>query len=78
MMADVSSLIAGDAAAFESLLQMLMSPQNEHRAAAEQGFAKLKDHPDACVTQLLRSLRSSPHAECRSLSAVLLRKVLPI
>lgn len=74
-MADVSVLVAGDANAFETLLQMLMSTQNEQRSHAEKVFAELKKHPDACATQLVRSLRTSPHQESRSLCAVLLRKV---
>ena len=74
-MADVNSLVAGDAAAFEGLLQMLMSSQNEQRSHAEKLFAELKKHPDACANQLVRSLRTSPNVESRSLCAVLLRKV---
>lgn len=74
-MGDLNSIINGDVGAFESLLQMLMSPQNEERAAAEQAFSKLKEHPEPCASQLIRSLKSSSRPECRSLSAVLLRKV---
>ena len=74
-MADVSVLVAGDANSFEALLQMLMSAQNEQRSHAEKVFAELKKHPDACATQLIRSLRTSPQLESRSLCAVLLRKV---
>jgi hypothetical protein len=73
-MADISALVAGDAAAFEGLLQMLMSAQNEQRSVAEKAFAELKKHPDACASQLVRGLRTSPNLESRSLCAVLLRK----
>lgn len=74
-MADIGALVAGDANAFEALLQMLMSTQNEQRAHAEQVFTELRKHGDACVSQLVRSLRSSPNVESRGLCAVLLRKV---
>jgi hypothetical protein len=74
-MADINALIAGDANAFEGLLQMLMSAQNEQRSQAEAVFAELKKHPEPCASQLIRSLRTSPNLECRSLCAVLLRKV---
>ena len=74
-MAELNALISGDASAFEGLLQMLMSPQNEQRSHAEKIFAELKKQPDACASQLVRSLRSSPNLESRSLCAVLLRKV---
>lgn len=74
-MGDLNVILNGDTAAFESLLQMLMSPQNEERSAAEQAFAKLKEHPDPCLSQLLHTLKSSARPECRSLAAVLVRKV---
>lgn len=74
-MADISALVAGDASAFEGLLQMLMSAQNDQRSHAESVFAELKKHPEPCASQLIRSLRTSPNLECRSLCAVLLRKV---
>ena len=75
-MVDVTALVAGDAVAFEALLQMLMSAANEQRAQAEAVFGELKKHPDACVSHLLRSLRASADLQARALSGVLLRKVL--
>ncbi len=42
---------------------------------AEAVFAELKQHPDACAQQLVRTLRTSPSLEARALCAVLLRKV---
>lgn len=75
-MADLQQLVAGDQPAFEGLLHMLMSAQNEQRSQAEQIFSELKKHPDACVSQLIRSLRHSPDLQARSLCAIMLRKVL--
>jgi len=74
-MTEINALVAGDASAFEGLLQMLMSAQNEQRSHAESVFSELKKHADPCVQHLIRSLRTSPSLECRSLCAVLLRKV---
>ncbi len=74
-MADIQLLVSGDSAAFEALLQMLMSAQNEQRSHAEHVFSELKKHPDACVSQLIRSLRNSADLQARSLCAVMLRKV---
>ena len=74
-MADIGPLVAGDANAFEALLQMLMSSQNDQRTLAEQMFNELKKHEDVCASQLVRALRASPNMESRSLCAVLLRKV---
>jgi hypothetical protein len=73
-MAEIASLVAGDAAAFELLLQQLMAPDNAPRTAAERAFEELKAHPDACALHLVRSLRSSANLQSRSLAAVLLRK----
>lgn len=75
-MTEIGSLVAGDANAFEALLQLLMSTQNEQRTHAEHVFTELKKHGDACATHLMRSLRSSPNLESRGLCAVLLRKVI--
>lgn len=74
-MAEINALVAGDASAFEGLLQLLMSAQNEERSRAENIFSELKKHADPCAQHLIRSLRTSPNLECRSLCAVLLRKV---
>ncbi|KAL4539354.1 hypothetical protein Ndes2437B_g02265 [Nannochloris sp. 'desiccata'] len=75
-MAEINALVAGDASAFEGLLQLLMSAQNEERSRAENIFSELKKHADPCAQHLIRSLRTSPNLECRSLCAVLLRKVI--
>ncbi|KDD75633.1 hypothetical protein H632_c581p1, partial [Helicosporidium sp. ATCC 50920] len=72
----MAALLRGDAAAFETLLQSLMSAQNEQRSAAEAMFTELKKVPDVCVGSLVRSLRHSSDTMHRSLSAVLLRKTL--
>ena len=47
-MAELQLLASGDSAAFEALLQMLMSAQNEQRSHAEQIFGEFKKAaPDA-------------------------------
>ena len=75
-MAELQLLASGDSAAFEALLQMLMSAQNEQRSHAEQIFGEFKKAaPDACASQLIRSLRHSTDLQSRSLCAVMLRKV---
>lgn len=71
----VQALVAGDVQAFEALLNALASSQNEQRAAAEAALTELRKYPDACASQLVRSLRSSPDLQSRALCAVLLRKV---
>lgn len=75
-MADINALVAGDANAFEALVAALMAAENDQRARAEQALAELKKHPDACISQLVRSLRTSPSLQSRALCAVLLRKVI--
>jgi len=72
----LTALVQGDGAAMESLLKALSSIDNNQRNHAEEILEKLKAHPDACVSQLIRSLRSSPELQSRGLAAVLLRKVL--
>lgn len=74
-MANINILLTGNGEAFDSLLQMLMSTQNDQRSQAEQLFAELKGHADACASHLIRSLKTSPSVESRALCAVLLRKV---
>ena len=69
-------LLNGDPAAFEQLVQQLMSVQNSARQGAEQSFAGLKDtSPEACVVNLITSLRKSSQPDTRTFCAVLLRKV---
>lgn len=72
--ADVQALL-GNRAAFEQLLQQLMSPTNEDRARAEELFTQCRAHADPCVGQLVVTLRQSQDVGARSLCAVLLRKV---
>ena len=73
----VQALIAGDQGAFEQLVQGLMSSQNQSRQAAEALFNQMKEaNGDACVTNLVALLRTSPQQDSRTLTAVLLRKVI--
>ena len=72
----IEALVSGDSQAFETLLAGLLSQDNQTRAASENAFTALKAHQDACVSHLLRSLRSSPDLQSKGLCAVLLRKVL--
>ena len=75
--AQVQALIAGDQGAFEQLVQGLMSSQNQSRQAAEALFNQMKEaNGDACVTNLVALLRTSPQQDSRTLTAVLLRKVV--
>ena len=76
MAAELQLLVGGDQAAFEALLQAMMSASNEQRTHAEAVFNELKKaSADATVSQLVRSLRHSPDVQSRSLCAVMLRKV---
>ena len=54
---------------------LLLSTTSPPPPQAEAVFAELKQHPDACAQQLVRTLRTSPSLEARALCAVLLRKV---
>lgn len=75
-MADVTAVLGSDQAAFEALLEKLMSPTNEERDRAEAVFEECKQHPDHIVTKLAQTLSSSPRIELRGLAAVLLRKII--
>lgn len=71
-----AALLGGDPAAFESLVQELMSPQNNARQAAESSFQKMKESvPELCVVSLVKVLRQSPQPDSRTFCAVLLRRV---
>ncbi len=70
----VNALLAGTAD-FELLVSQLLTNDNDARGQAEAVFVQLKKHADACVTLLVKSLRSSPNAEHKSLSAVMIRRV---
>lgn len=72
----LAALVNGDEAAMEAMMAGLASAENEQRRQAELAFEQLKCHPDACVSQLLRTLRSSPDMNSRTYAAVLLRRVL--
>ena len=71
---EVQAVLA-DPAAFEGLLQRLMSADNQQRQVAEQLLAGAKEQPDVFAHHLLTVLRSSQQAESRAFAAVLLRKV---
>jgi hypothetical protein len=71
----MTALHAGDAAAFATLLQALMSADNAQRADGEKAFQELQRQPDVCANHLIQGLRSSEELPLRSLSAVLLRRV---
>ena len=75
MDAQYQSLLSGDAAAFEALVQQLMSPDNDKRQPAEALLEQLKQHSaDLVVTNLTLLLRRSQDPGSRDMSAVLLRK----
>lgn len=75
MDAQYQSLLSGDAAAFEALVQQLMSADNDKRQPAEALLEQLKQHSaDLVLTNLTLLLRRSQDAGSRDMSAVLLRK----
>jgi len=63
-------------AQFELLLRQLLSPDNTLRNQAEQSFNECKKYPDNTVVHLLQLLRGSADTEVRSLSIILLRRML--
>lgn len=75
MDAQYQALLSGDAAAFEGLVQQLMSPDNQTRKPAETVLDQLKQHSaDLVVGNLTLLLRRSQDAGSRDMSAVLLRR----
>lgn len=60
---------------FESLVQQLLSTDNNIRKNAETLYEQLKKHPDGCLDLLLRCLRQSQQVENRQFCAIMLRKV---
>ncbi len=70
-----NAILGGDVGAFQMLLQMLLSMDNEQRSQGEKMLNDLQSNPDLCSTLLIRGLRSSEKVEERSLCAVLLRRV---
>lgn len=60
---------------FVTVINKLMSTQNEERKQAENLFNDYKKHPDTCISGLITVLRTVPETDARALCAVLLRKV---
>ena len=76
MEASYQALLSGDAAAFEALIQQLMSADNEARKQAESLLDQLKQHStDLVVGNLMRLMRQSQNPASRDMGAVMLRKV---
>lgn len=62
-------------AAFDQIMQHMLSANNEARQAAEKAFEDAKQQPDVLVGNLMQTLRNSQDAEHRALAAVMLRRV---
>ena len=76
MEASYQALLAGDAAAFEALIQQLMSADNDGRKQAESLLEQLKQHStDLVIGNLMRVMRTSQNPASRDMGAVMLRKV---
>lgn len=76
MEANYQALLTGDVAAFEALIQQLMSADNTSRKQAESLLEQLKQHStDLVVGNLMRLMRQSQNAASRDMGAVMLRKV---
>ena len=76
MEANYQALLSGDAAAFEALIQQLMSADNDSRKQAESLLDQLKQHStDLVVGNLIRLMRQSQNPASRDMGAVMLRKV---
>ncbi|KAI3747197.1 hypothetical protein L6452_09648 [Arctium lappa] len=77
--AQVAAVLGPDNSHFETLISHLMSAANDQRSQAKTLFNLCKqNHPDTLVLKLSQLLHSSPHAEARAMSAVLLRRILTI
>ena len=62
---------------FAGLIGQTLSTDNAQRKSAEDLYSSLrKQRPDACATNLLQLLRTSPEVLVRSTCAVFLRKVI--
>ncbi|KAJ8645121.1 hypothetical protein MRB53_006869 [Persea americana] len=73
----LDEILGPDPAPFESLLSSLMSSSNQDRSEAESVFNLCKNQdPDSLALKLANILHSSPSAELRAMSAILLRKQL--
>ena len=76
MEANYQALLTGDVAAFDALIQQLMSADNDGRKQAESLLEQLKQHStDLVVGNLMRLMRQSQNTASRDMSAVMLRKV---
>ena len=76
MEANYQALLTGDVAAFEALIQQLMSADNASRKQAESLLEQLKQHStDLVVGNLMRLMRQSQNPASRDMGAVMLRKV---
>lgn len=76
MEANYQALLTGDVAAFDALIQQLMSADNAGRKQAESLLEQLKQHStDLVVGNLIRLMRQSQNIASRDMSAVMLRKV---
>ncbi len=76
MEASYQALLSGDAAAFEALVQQLMSADNEARKQAESLLDQLKQHStDLVVGNLMQLMRQSQNPASKDMGAVMLRKV---
>lgn len=77
MEANYQALLTGDVAAFEALIQQLMSADNTSRKQAESLLEQLKQHStDLVVGNLMRLMRQSQNAASRDMGAVMLRKAV--
>ncbi|KAI3803550.1 hypothetical protein L1987_31706 [Smallanthus sonchifolius] len=77
--AQVAAVLGPDNSQFETLISHLMSDANEQRSQAETLFNLCKQqHPDTLILKLSKLLHSSPHAEARAISAVILRRILTL
>ena len=75
MEANYQALLTGDVAAFEALIQQLMSTDNAGRKQAESLLEQLKQHStDLVVGNLIRLMRQSQNPASKDMSAVMLRK----
>jgi hypothetical protein len=62
--------------AFGGLIGQTLSADNASRRSAEETYAQVKrQRPDACATNLLQLLRTSPDPQVRTTCALYLRKV---
>lgn len=75
MEANHQALLTGDVAAFEALIQQLMSADNAGRKQAESLLEQLKQHStDLVVGNLIRLMRQAQNPASKDMSAVMLRK----